>query len=70
MKTYTIREGSKYTLMQETPARTLVTSAIADRDFSLDDCNLVEIDTVEKTFHFHVGNRHYYVSIDNVIVTK
>jgi hypothetical protein len=70
MKTYTIRSGSKFTLMQETPARTLVSLVVADRDFTFDDCELVEIDLVEKTFHFHVGNRHYYTNIGDVTVTK
>lgn len=68
MKTFVIREGSRYTLEQETPTRLLVTSAVADRDISFDESELAVVNTVTRVLTFHVGNRNYYVSKDNVTV--
>lgn len=62
MKAYVIREGARFTLVQETPTKMLVTPCIADRDISFDDRELVGVDTVAKMLHFHVGNRHYYAN--------
>ena len=68
MKSYVLRAGSKYTLMQETPTKMLIIPDIADRDISFDDKELIEVDTVTKMLHFKVGNRHYYANNSNVSV--
>lgn len=68
MKSYILREGSKYTLVQETPTKMLITPAVADRDIAFEDNELIEVDTVTKILHFHVGNRHYYANTSNVSV--
>jgi hypothetical protein len=46
----------------------LITPAVADRDIAFEDNELVEVDTVTKMLHFHVGNRHYYANTANVSV--
>jgi hypothetical protein len=68
MKAYVLRAGSKFTLVQETPNKMIVTPAIADRDISFDGCELIEVDTVTKMLHFKCGNRHYYANNSNVSV--
>jgi hypothetical protein len=68
MKSYVLRAGSKYTLVQDTPNKKIITPAVADRDISFDGCELVEVDTVTKILHFRTGNRHYYANNSNVSV--
>jgi len=68
MKTYILREGARFTLMQETPTKMLVTPCVADRDISFDGKELVEVDALYKMLHFHVGNRHYYANTNSVTV--
>lgn len=68
MKSYVLRAGSKYTLMQETPTKMLITPAVADRDICFDYEELIGVDTVHRTLHFRVGNRHYYANTSNVSV--
>ncbi len=68
MKTYILRAGTKYTLVQETLTKMLIVPAVADRDICFEDRELVEVDTLTKILHFHVGNRHYYANTDSVIV--
>lgn len=47
----------------------LITPAVADRDIAFEERELVEVDTLTKMLHFHVGNRHYYANTCNVTVT-
>jgi hypothetical protein len=68
MRTYVIREGSKYLLEQIYPNKRNVTSAVADRDISFDESELVEVDTWMRTLIFAVGNRKYHANRDNVSV--
>jgi len=68
MKSYVLREGSRFTLVQETATKMIVIPSVADRDISFDQRELVGMDNVDKMLHFHVGNRHYYASSANVSV--
>ena len=70
MKGYTLRAGSKYTLMTVTPSKTHVSSMVADHAILFDDTELVEIDTVTRKFNFRIGNVFYFTNIDDVIVQK
>lgn len=68
MKSYVLRAGSKYTLVQDTPNKTIITPDVADRDIFFEDKELIEVDTVTKMLHFKTGNRHYYANNSNVSV--
>ena len=68
MKSYVLRTGSKFILEEKTLTGKLIYGVIADRDISFEDKELVEVDTVRKRLHFHVGNRDYYVNSECVSV--
>jgi hypothetical protein len=68
MKSYILREGSRFTLVQETPTKMLVSPCVADRDISFEDKELIGVDTVDRMLHFRVGNRHYYANTNSVSI--
>jgi hypothetical protein len=68
MKSYVLREGCRFTLVEETPTKMLVSACVATRDISFEDKELIGVDTVDRMLHFHVGNRHYYANTNSVSV--
>jgi len=68
MKSYILRTGCRYTLVEETPTKMLVIPSTADRDISFDFTELVGVDAIDSMLHFKVGNRHYYANTNSVSV--
>jgi hypothetical protein len=68
MKSYVLREGCRFTLVEETPTKMLVTPCVAARDISFEDRELIGVDTVDRMLHFRIGSRHYYANTNSVSV--
>lgn len=68
MRTYVIREGSRYLLEQATLNRTLITSTVADRDITFEQFDLRKMEYESGIMTFTVGNRNYHVNKDSVTV--
>lgn len=68
MKNYVIHAGSRYTLVEETANKTLVSAEVARTDLYFEDKELVAVDTVDAMLHFKIGNRHFYANNRSVSV--
>lgn len=66
MRTYVIREGSRYLLEQATPNGTLITATVADRDIMFEQFDLRKIESGIITFT--IGDRNYHANKDSVTV--
>lgn len=68
MKSYILRTGCRYTLIENFPDKTLVVPAMAERDIWFNSAELVGVDAIDSMLHFKVGNKHYYANTNSVSV--
>jgi hypothetical protein len=68
MKSYILHAGSRYTLVEETESKMLISPQVARTDILFEDKELIEVDTVDAMLHFQVGNRHFYANNRSISV--
>ena len=68
MKSYILRSGCRYTLVDESDGRSLFSAEVARTNMCFEDKELVGVDTIDSMLHFKVGNKHYYANTNSVSV--